>query len=55
MARHAPALSPSELERMTPEQTRYVHRAVERELKGEREERLAYVKALVKASGARLV
>jgi hypothetical protein len=55
MARYAPALSPTELDRMTPEQTRYLRRCVEAELKDEQEERLAIAKATIRAAGARLV
>lgn len=54
MARHAPGLNATELERMTPEQTRYLRKGIEAELKSEREERFAYVKALVRASGGRI-
>lgn len=54
MAFNAPGLPPAELARMTPEQTGHVRKAIEGELKAQREERLAYLKVLVRASGARL-
>lgn len=55
MARHAPALSPSELRAMTPEETSLARREVNAMLKAEGEERLEFVKAVVKSNGARLI
>lgn len=55
MARHAPGLSPSELQQMTPEETRYVRKAILDELELEERKRLSYVKALMQAAGARVL
>lgn len=55
MARNAPALSPSELAPMTPEETRYLRGLVAAEVKADGEERLEYVKALMRSNGARLI
>jgi hypothetical protein len=55
MARYAPGLPPSELERMTPEETRHVRREVERALKAEVDERIAHTTAIVRSGGGRLL
>lgn len=54
MARHAPGLSPSELRRMTPEETRLLTKVVVADVEADRKRELVYVQALMKASGARL-
>lgn len=49
MARHAPGISPSELERMTPEESRYVQRRIVEDLDRESKMRLEYVKGIIRA------
>jgi hypothetical protein len=54
MARHAPGLSPSELERMTPEETRRVHERVVEEVKLDNRFHLELAVGVMRASGARI-
>lgn len=55
MARNAPGLSPSELRRMTPEETRYARKRVEDDIDRDRKVAHIYVTALMKAAGARII
>lgn len=48
MARHAPGLPPSELERMTPAETRLVRKVVLEGLETEAQERFEYVRAILR-------
>lgn len=52
MAQHAPGLPPSELERMTPEQTRYLRKRVDEDLEAEGKLQFAQIKLLVTAASA---
>jgi hypothetical protein len=54
-ARHAPGITPSELRRMTPAESRLVQREVLNDLKADAAERLAIAKAIVQSNGARFV
>jgi hypothetical protein len=55
MARYAPGLNATELRRMTPEETRLVSKEITDDVKRQRERELEFVKALIRASGARLI
>lgn len=48
MARHAPGLTPSELQRMTPPEARLVRKLVVERLETEAEERVEHTKAIMR-------
>lgn len=54
MARYAPGLNASELRRMTHEETTLVTNEVADDVKRARERELEFVKALMRACGARI-
>jgi len=54
MARHAPALTPSELSRMTREETSYLVERVAEDVKAERKFHLELALGVMRASGARV-
>jgi hypothetical protein len=54
MARYAPSLTPSELKRMTPEETRYLEQRVSEDVKADNRMMLELALGVMRACGARV-